>query len=178
MPQVDVTFDIDANGILNVSAKDKATGKEQKIVIKASSGLSDDEIDRMVSDAEAHAAEDKNFRELVETRNQGDALVHATEKMLQELGEKAEPEERAGIEAAISELKDAVGGDSKDVIEAKVKALSEASAGLAQKLYAEQTEEAGSDGGADESSGGVDDDNVVDAEFEEVESDDDEQKSA
>jgi len=178
MPQVDVTFDIDANGILNVSAKDKATGKEQKIVIKASSGLSDDEIDRMVSDAETHAAEDKNFRELVETRNQGDALVHATEKMLQELGEKAEPEERAGIEAAISELKDAVGGDSKDVIEAKVKALSEASAGLAQKLYAEQTEEAGSDGGADESSGGVDDDNVVDAEFEEVESDDDEQKSA
>ena len=178
MPQVDVTFDIDANGILNVSAKDKATGKEQKIVIKASSGLSDDEIDRMVSDAEAHAAEDKNFRELVETRNQGDALVHATEKMLQELGEKAEPEERAGIEAAISELKDAVGGDSKDVIEAKVKTLSEASAGLAQKLYAEQTEEAGSDGGADEASGGVDDDNVVDAEFEEVESDDDEQKSA
>ena len=178
MPQVDVTFDIDANGILNVSAKDKATGKEQKIVIKASSGLSDDEIDRMVSDAEAHAAEDQKFRELVETRNQGDALVHATEKMLQELGEKAEPEERAGIEAAVSELKDAVGGDNKDVIEAKVKALSEASAGLAQKLYAEQTEEAGSDGGTDESSGGVDDDNVVDAEFEEVESDDDEQKSA
>ena len=178
MPQVDVTFDIDANGILNVSAKDKATGKEQKIVIKASSGLSDDEIDRMVSDAEVHAAEDQKFRELVETRNQGDALVHATEKMLQELGEKAEPEERAGIEAAVSELKDAVGGDNKDVIEAKVKALSEASAGLAQKLYAEQTEEAGSDGGTDESSGGVDDDNVVDAEFEEVESDDDEQKSA
>ena len=178
MPQVDVTFDIDANGILNVSAKDKATGKEQKIVIKASSGLSDDEIDRMVSDAEAHAAEDKKFRELVETRNQGDALVHATEKMLQELGEKAEPEERAGIEAAISELKNAVEGDNKDVIEAKIKALSEASAGLAQKLYAEQTEEGGTDGGTDASSGDVDDDNVVDAEFEEVESDDDEQKSA
>ena len=178
MPQVDVTFDIDANGILNVSAKDKATGKEQKIVIKASSGLSDDEIDRMVSDAEAHADEDKKFRELVETRNQGDALVHATEKMLQELGEKAEPEERAGIEAAISELKNAVGGDNKDVIEAKIKLLSEASAGLAQKLYAEQTEEGGTDEGADASSAGVDDDNVVDAEFEEVESGDDEQKSA
>jgi len=178
MPQVDVTFDIDANGILNVSAKDKATGKEQKIVIKASSGLSDDEIDRMVSDAEAHADEDKKFRELVEKRNQGDALVHATEKMLQELGEKAEPEERAGIEAAISELKNAVGGDNKDVIEAKIKLLSEASAGLAQKLYAEQTEEGGTDEGADASSAGVDDDNVVDAEFEEVESGDDEQKSA
>ena len=177
MPQIDVTFDIDANGILNVSAKDKATGKEQKIVIKASSGLSDDEIERMVADAEAHAAEDQKFRELVETRNQGDALVHATEKMLEELGEKAEPEERARIETAVSELKDAVGGDNKDVIEAKIKALSEASAGLAQKLYAEQAE-GGSDGGPDESAGGVDDDNVVDAEFEEVKSDDDEQKSA
>ena len=176
MPQVDVPFEIDAHGILNVSAKDKATGKEQKIVIKASSGLSDDEIERMVADAEAHAAEDQKFRELVETRNQGDALVHATEKMLDELGEKAEPEERARIETAVSELKDAVGGDNKDVIEAKIKALSEASAGLAQKLYAEQAEQAGPDGPA-ASEGGVDDD-VVDAEFEEVKSDDDEQKSA
>ena len=105
MPQVDVTFDIDANGILNVSAKDKATGKEQKIVIKASSGLSDEEIEQMVADAETHAAEDQKFRELVEIRNQGDALVHATEKMLEELGDKAEPEERAQIEAAVSELK-------------------------------------------------------------------------
>jgi len=178
MPQVEVTFDIDANGILNVSAKDKATGKEQKIVIKASSGLSNDEIERMVSDAEAHAAEDQKFRALVETRNQGDALVHATQKMLDELGEKAEPEERARIETALSELREAVEGDSQDAIEAKIKALSEASAGLAQKLYAEQAEqpEAGGPGAPE---GGVDDDNVVDAEFEEVKSDDDdEQKSA
>ncbi len=174
MPQVEVTFDIDANGILNVSAKDKATGKEQKIVIKASSGLNDDEIERMVADAETHAAEDKKFRELVETRNQGDALVHATEKLLGELGEKAEPEERARIEASAAELKDAVAGDSKDTIEAKIKALSEASAGLAQKLYAEQAEAA--DAAAPHS--GSDDENVVDAEFEEVKDDDDEQKSA
>ena len=175
MPQIEVTFDIDANGILNVSAKDKATGKEQKIVIKASSGLNDEEIQRMVADAEAHAAEDKKFRELVETRNQGDALVHATQKMLEELGEKAEPEERARIETAISELKDAVTGDSKDVIEAKIKTLSEASAGLAQKLYAEHgaQDEAG---GAQPAEGG-DDDHVVDAEFEEVKGDD-EQKRA
>src|SRR6056300_1718693 len=99
MPQIDVTFDIDANGILNVSAKDKATGKEQKIVIKASSGLSDDEIDRMVTDAESHAAEDEKFRELAETRNQADALVHATEKSLSELGDKVEAAERAQIES-------------------------------------------------------------------------------
>ena len=175
MPQIEVTFDIDANGILNVSAKDKATGKEQKIVIKASSGLNDEEIRRMVADAEAHAAEDKKFRELVETRNQGDALVHATQKMLEELGEKAEPEERARIETAVSELKDAVTGDNKDVIEAKIKTLSEASAGLAQKLYTEHgaQDEAG---GAQPAEGG-DDDHVVDAEFEEVK-DDDEQKRA
>ena len=177
MPQVDVTFDIDANGILNVSAKDKATGKEQKIVIKASSGLNDEEIQRMVADAESHAAEDQKFRALVESRNQGDALVHATEKMLEELGEKAEPEERGRIETAVSELKEAVTGDSQDTIEAKIKALSEASAGLAQKLYAEQSEQGDSDG-HEAPEGGVDDDNVVDAEFEEVKSDDDEQKSA
>jgi len=177
MPQVDVTFDIDANGILNVSAKDKATGKEQKIVIKASSGLSDEEIQRMVADAESHAAEDQKFRALVETRNQGDALVHATEKMLEELGEKAEPEERGRIETAVAELKEAVTGDSQDTIEAKIKTLSEASAGLAQKLYAEQSEPGDSDG-QEAPGGGVDDDNVVDAEFEEVKSDDDEQKSA
>ena len=175
MPQIEVTFDIDANGILNVSAKDKATGKEQKIVIKASSGLNDEEIRRMVADAEAHAAEDKKFRELVETRNQGDALVHATQKMLEELGEKAEPEERARIETAISELKDAVTGDSKDVIEAKIKTLSEASAGLAQKLYAERGAQ-DETGGAQPAEGG-DDDHVVDAEFEEVKGDD-EQKRA
>lgn len=176
MPQVDVTFDIDANGILNVSAKDKATGKEQKIVIKASSGLSDEEIEQMVADAETHAAEDQKFRELVEVRNQGDALVHATEKMLEELGDKAEPEERAQIEAAVSELKEVVTGDSQSAIEAKIKGLSEASAGLAQKLYAEQAEQGNADN-PEAPEGGVDEENIVDAEFEEIK-EDDEQKSA
>ncbi len=174
LPQVEVAFDIDANGILNVSAKDKATGKEQKIVIKASSGLSEEEIKRMVSDAEEHAADDRDFRELVETRNQGDALIHASEKSLEELGEKVEAADRANIEAAVAELNEAVKSDSKEVIEAKIKALSEASAGMAQKLYAEQAAaESAEDSGAAE-----DDDNIVDADFEEVKGDDDEQKSA
>jgi molecular chaperone DnaK len=173
MPQIEVAFDIDANGILNVSARDKATGKEQKIVIKASSGLSDDEIERMVTDAEVHAAEDAKFRELAETHNQADALVHATEKSLSELGDKVEPEDRASIESALSELKDALKGDSKEKIETKLKALSEASAGMAQKLYAEQ-QAAGEDSGSDAGAGP--DENIVDAEFEEV--DDDDKKSA
>jgi molecular chaperone DnaK len=174
MPQVEVTFDIDANGILNVSAKDKATGKEQKIVIKASSGLSEDEIKRMVGDAEAHAAEDAKFRELAEARNQADALVHATEKSLRELGDKVSGEERAKIESALAEVKEASKGDSKSVIEAKVRALSEASAGMAQRLYASQQ---GQDqGGGDAGGGAGGGDNVVDAEFEEVK--DDEKKSA
>ena len=173
MPQIEVAFDIDANGILNVSARDKATGKEQKIVIKASSGLSDDEIQRMVKDAELHAAEDEKFRELAELRNQGDALAYAVEKTLSDLGEKATPEERARIESAVAELKEATKGDNKEVIEAKLKALSEASASLAEKAYAaeEPAEAAGADGSAASA-----DDNVVDAEFEEVS--DDEKKSA
>jgi molecular chaperone DnaK len=177
MPQIEVSFDIDANGILNVSAKDKATGKEQKIVIKASSGLSDEEIERMVADAEAHAAEDKKFRELVDVRNQGDALAHATEKSLSELGDKVEAQERANIESALAALKEAVKGDSKEAIEAKVKALSEVSGSLAQRLYEQQaakSAEAGEDaGGAAERKG---EEGVVDAEFEEV--DDDKKKSA
>jgi molecular chaperone DnaK len=167
MPQVEVTFDIDANGILNVSAKDKATGKEQKIVIKASSGLSDDEIKRMVSDAEAHAAEDAKFRELADTRNQADALLHATEKSLRELGEKVAGDERAKIEAAMADLKDAIKGDNKSAIETKLKALGEASAGMAQRLYAEQQPGAG----AGEQPAGGGGENVVDAEFEEVKDD-------
>ena len=174
MPQVEVSFDIDANGILNVSAKDKATGKEQKIVIKASSGLSDDEIDRMVADAEAHAAEDEKFRALAETRNQADALVHATEKSLSDLGDKIEAGERAQIESAIADVKEALKGDSKEKIEAKLKALSEASAGMAQKLYAEQQQESGGETGGPAEQG--DSDNIVDAEFEEV--DDDDKKGA
>jgi len=170
LPQIEVTFDIDANGILNVSAKDKASGKSQNIVIKASSGLSDDEVEKMVSDAESHAEEDRKFRELVDTRNQADALIHASEKTLSELGEKASSEERLAIETAISDLKAALEKDDQDTIQAKTAALAEASGGLAQKLYAEQAEEASGD--SEESTAG---DDVVDAEFEEV--DDEEPKS-
>jgi molecular chaperone DnaK len=175
MPQVEVTFDIDANGILNVSARDKATGKEQKIVIKASSGLTEDEIELMVKDAEAHAAEDEKFRALIETRNQGDALVHATEKSLSELGDKVSSDERSKIEAALAELREAIKGDSKSTMEAKIKALSEASASMAQRLYSEQQAQGAAEGtgGGGQGEGN---DNVVDAEFEEVK--DDEQKSA
>ena len=167
LPQIDVTFDIDANGILNVSAKDKATGKEQKIVIKASSGLSDDEIDRMVKDAESHADEDKVFRELTDIRNQGDALIHATEKSLSELGEKVTAEERTNIESASNDLKDSLKDENKEVIETKIKALAEASQGLAEKLYAEQ-KESESDDNESSSKDSADEDNIVDAEFEEV----------
>ena len=172
MPQVEVAFDIDANGILNVSAKDKATGKEQKIVIKASSGLSDDEIDQMVKDAEAHAADDKKFREVVDARNQAEALVHASEKSLSEFGDKVEAEERASIESAISDLKEAVKGDDLGVIEAKSKALGEASAGLAQRMYAEQAQ-AGGEAAPEQPAGGPggQQEDVVDAEFEEVKED-------
>ena len=171
MPQIEVTFDIDANGILNVSAKDKATGKEQKIVIKASSGLSDDEIDRMVKDAEAHAAEDKKFRELVDARNQAEALIHASEKSLEEFGEKVQPEERAGIESAVADLKEAVKSDDQARIEAKSKALGEASAGLAQRMYAEQAQAEGGAPGEQPAGADAKADDVVDAEFEEVKED-------
>ena len=169
MPQVEVTFDIDANGILNVSAKDKASGKEQKIVIKASSGLSEDEIKRMVGDAEVHAAEDAKFRELADTRNQADALMHATDKSLRELGDKVSGEERAKIEAALADLKEAVKGDNKTVIDTKVKVLGEASAAMAQRLYANQQGAAGGAPGEQPTGGG--NENVVDAEFEEVKDD-------
>ncbi|MFQ5547341.1 MAG: molecular chaperone DnaK [Woeseia sp.] len=168
MPQIDVTFDIDANGILNVSAKDKATGKSQNIVIKASSGLSDDEIEQMVADAASHAEEDKKFRELVDARNQADNLIHASEKTLAELGEKASGEERHAVETAIADLKAALDKDEKDAIETKTNALAQASAGLAQKLYAEQAKEGPAAGDAAAASG----DDVVDAEFEEVDNDD------
>jgi molecular chaperone DnaK len=173
LPQIEVTFDIDANGILNVSAKDKATGKSQNIVIKASSGLSDDEIDKMVADAESHAEEDRKFRELVDVRNQADSLIHAAEKTLSELGEKATSEERLSIENAVSDLKSVLEKDDKEAIEAKTAALAEASGSLAQKLYAEQQAEGSTEAQASESGG----DDVVDAEFEEVDKDD-ESKSA
>ncbi len=165
-PQIEVTFDIDANGILNVSAKDKATGKEQSIVIKASSGLSDEEVEQMVKDAEAHAEEDRQFHELVNARNQGDALVHSTEKSITELGDKMDADEKVKIEAAVAELKTALKGEDKADIEAKTAALAEASAKLAEQAYAENAE-AGE--GAAEAKADTDD--VVDAEFEEVDDD-------
>ncbi|MFC4308240.1 molecular chaperone DnaK [Steroidobacter flavus] len=169
MPQIEVTFDIDANGILNVSAKDKATGKEQKIVIKASSGLNEDEIKRMVKDAEAHAEEDRKFRELVEVRNKADALVHGTEKALKDLGEKVPPADRANIENAVSDLKRALGEDDKDIIEKKAAEVSRLAAALAQ-----QSAEAGAgpgpgpQGAAGGGGAGGGNDDVLDAEFEEV----------
>jgi molecular chaperone DnaK len=170
MPQVEVTFDIDANGILNVQAKDKATGKEQKIVIKASSGLNEDEIKRMVLDAEAHAEEDKKFRELAETRNRADALLHATEKSLKDLGEKVSAADRAKVESALSDLKGVIKGDDKDVIETKARALAEASATIAQQAYSDAQAGAGPAGGGaaggGSTAGGKDE--VLDAEFEEV----------
>ncbi|HBP91123.1 MAG TPA: molecular chaperone DnaK, partial [Alcanivorax sp.] len=169
VPQIEVTFDIDANGILHVGAKDKATGKEQTIQIKASSGLSDDEVDQMVKDAEAHADEDKKFEELVQARNQGDHLVHATRKTLEEAGDKASEEEKEAINKAIGELEEALKGSDKDDIDAKTKALTEASGNLAQKMYAEAQQAEGGEAGAGEQQKSGDD--VVDAEFEEVDDD-------
>jgi molecular chaperone DnaK len=170
MPQIEVTFDIDANGILNVSAKDKATGKEQKIVIKASSGLNEEEIKRMVRDAESHAEEDRKFRELVESRNKADALIHATEKSLKELGEKVQPSDRANVESAISDLKRVLSGDDKDVIETKANALAQASSAIAQQAYAQQSgpQGGGEPGASGAGAGASGKDDVLDAEFEEV----------
>lgn len=166
VPQIEVTFDIDANGILHVSAKDKATGKQQSIVIKANSGLSEEEIEQMVRDAEANAEEDRKFEELATARNQGDQLVHATRKMLTEAGDKATAEEKAAIEKAIGELEVALKGDDKEAIEAKINALSEATTPLAQKMYAEQPQAGAAQADAGDAKDAGDD--VVDAEFEEV----------
>ena len=169
MPQVEVAFDIDANGILNVSAKDKATGKEQSIVIKASSGLSDEEIEKMVKDAEANAEADKQFEEMISARNTADSMIHATKKSMADAGEKLTDEEKAPVESAISELEEALKVDDKDQIIAKTSALTEASAKIAEKLYA--TADAGTtDTGTDAGSSEPEDD-VVDAEFEEVKDD-------
>ena len=175
VPQIDVTFDIDANGILNVSAKDKATGKEQSIIIKASSGLSDEEIEKMVKDAEAHAEEDKKAKELVEVRNMAENMIHATRKSMEELGDKVEDQEKTDIDAAISELEDALKGNDKESIEQKTQNLTALSSKLAERVYqqsaeqaqsAEPGEQAGEDAGKDEGT-----ENVVDAEFEEVDDD-------
>lgn len=172
VPQVEVAFDLDANGILNVSAKDKATGKEQSIIIKASSGLSDEEIDQMVRDAEAHAEEDKKFETLVQLRNQADGMIHATRKTLEEAGDKATEEEKQTIQTAITELEEAIKGDDADNIQKKLDALTEASGQLAQKMYAEQAEAAQQEGGEGaDNTGSKPEDDVVDAEYEEVNDD-------
>ena len=168
-PQIEVSFDLDANGILSVSAKDKATGKEQSIVIKASSGLSDDEVEKMVRDAEAHLEDDRKFEELVAARNGADALIHATKKTLQEAGEEAADEEKSEIETAVAALEEAVRGTDKDDIEVKTQKLTEVSSALAQKMYAQQSAEAQAQAPEEqaepaEASG----EEAVDAEFEEV----------
>jgi molecular chaperone DnaK len=166
-PQIEVTFDIDANGILNVSAKDKTTGKEQSIVIKASSGLSDEEVEKMVQDAEAHADEDRKFHELVSVRNSADALVHSTKKSITDLGDKLDADEKVKIEAAVEALEEAIKGEDKDNIEAKTAALTEVSGKLAEQAYAENAEAGATPEGEQAEAA----DDVVDAEFEEVEDD-------
>ena len=170
VPQIEVTFDIDANGILNVSAKDKATGKEQSIVIKASSGLSDEEIENMVRDAEAHAEEDRQAKELVESRNMAENLVYSTKKSIDELGDKVDEQEKKDIEAAITDVEEALKGDDKDAIEEKSRKLAEVAGKLAEKVYQQQAEAEGAN--AEDGSAGGDNgagnENVVDAEFEEV----------
>jgi molecular chaperone DnaK len=170
VPQIEVSFDIDANGILNVSAKDKATGKEQSIVIKASSGLSDDEVENMIKDAEVHADEDKKAHELVNVKNAAENMIHGTEKSIKDLGDKVEADEKAAAESAIAELKTALEGNDKDAIEAKTQALTEAAGKIAEKAYAEQAQE-GAQPGAEQAGAGQAEsaaDDVVDAEFEEV----------
>ena len=177
MPQIEVAFDLDANGILNVSAKDKATGKEQSIVIKASSGLSDEEIEKMVKDAEANSAEDKKFEELITARNTADGMIHATKKTLEEAGDKATDEEKDAINAAITELEEAVKGDDVAAMEAKTKALTDASGNLAQKMYAEaQAAETAAGAGAAEEGGSAENSDAVDAEFEEVQEEEKEEE--
>ena len=169
MPQIEVTFDIDSNGILNVSAKDKATGKEQSIVIKASSGLSDEEIETMVQEAESHADEDRQFRELVDARNQADALIHSTQKTLEEAGDKVSAEEKTAIEAAISALQEVLKGDDKAEIEEKTKALTDVSSKMAEQMYAQGQAGAEAPQQPDmEANAEQKPDDAVDAEFEEV----------
>ena len=175
IPQIEVSFDIDANGILNVSAKDKATGKEQSIVIKASSGLSDEEVEQMVKDAEAHADEDKKMRELVDARNAADNMIHATEKSIKDLGDKVDADEKSKAEAAIADLKEAIKGDDKALIEEKTTALTEAASKIAEKAYAQQAEAANAGAetaGAGDAGAQGGNEEVVDAEFEEVKDDD------
>ncbi|MGD2025069.1 MAG: molecular chaperone DnaK [Methyloceanibacter sp.] len=178
VPQIEVTFDIDANGIVNVSAADKATGKEQSIRIQASGGLSDADIDRMVKEAESHAEEDKKRRELVEVRNQSEALIHSTEKMLTDFGDKVSAEDKAAIEAAAADVKTAAEGEDVEDIKQKLEALAQASMKLGEAMYQSNDAEAGAEGpSADAPGGDGGDENVVDVDFEEVK-DDDDKKSA
>lgn len=180
VPQVEVAFDIDANGILNVSAKDKATGKEQSIVIKASSGLSDEEVDKMIKDAEAHAEEDRLAKELIDVKNMAENMIHATQKSMEELKDQVEEQEKSDIEAAIKDLEEALKGDNKEEIEEKTKKLTEVAGKLAERAYQQSAGEGDAAGAADASAGdnaaseeNASSDDVVDAEFEEV---DDEKK--
>jgi molecular chaperone DnaK len=171
MPQIEVNFDIDANGILNVSAKDKATGKQQSIVIKASSGLTDAEIEKMVKDAEAHAEEDRKARELVEARNMAENLIHASRKSMQDLGEKVTDSEKTDINAAIAEAEEAIKGDDKAAIESKTQKLTEVAGKLAERVYQQNAEKAQAPAGDQAEAAndnGENKENVVDAEFEEV----------
>jgi molecular chaperone DnaK len=177
VPQIEVTFDIDANGIVNVQASDKATGKEQSIRIQASGGLSETDIDRMVKEAEAHADEDKKRRELVEMKNQGEALVHSTEKMLKDYGDKVPAADKGVVETALADLKSALQGEDKDAIKQKVDAMAQASMKLGEALYQASQGAAAAGGGGGPSEGGDGKENVVDVDFEEVK-DDDSKKSA
>jgi molecular chaperone DnaK len=175
VPQIEVAFDIDANGILNVSAKDKATGKEQSIVIKASSGLTDEEVEKMVRDAEAHAEEDRKARELIDARNMAENMIHATRKSMEELKDKVEEQEKTDIEAAIKDLEEALKGEDKDAIEEKTRKLTEAAGKLAERAYKQSEGESGgtAESAQSETASGSDasGDDVVDAEFEEVDED-------
>jgi molecular chaperone DnaK len=179
VPQIEVTFDIDANGIVNVSATDKATGKEQSIRIQASGGLTEADIDRMVKEAESHAEEDKKRRELVEVKNQAEALIHSTERMLKDYGDKVPAGDKALVETALNDLKSTVQGEDKDAIKQKVDALAQASMKLGEAMYqASQAQGAQAGGGGPSAAaGGGPDDKVVDVDFEEVK-DDDSKKSA
>jgi molecular chaperone DnaK len=177
VPQIEVTFDIDANGIVNVSAKDKGTGKEQQIRIQASGGLSDADIDQMVKDAEAHADEDKKRKELVEAKNQGESLVHSTEKSLADYGDKVSEDDKSAIESALGDLKAALEGEDLEDIKAKTQALAEASMKLGEAMYQQAQADAESNAEGGDADAEKADDDVVDADFEEVK-DDDDKKSA
>ncbi|MGI9514733.1 MAG: molecular chaperone DnaK, partial [Anderseniella sp.] len=178
VPQIEVTFDIDANGIVNVSAKDKATNKEQQIRIQASGGLSDDEVENMVKDAESHAEEDKKNKEMVEAKNHGEALIHSTEKSLSEHGDKISDADKSAVTAAIDDLKSALEGDSAEEIQTKTNTLSQAAMKLGEAMYQAQAESAAEADGESGEDGGAPEEDVVDADFEEVQDDEDDKKAS